>query len=65
MSEQDGARPAINPTKVGPAVSQPASRPAKPTFGTDNNNQDSDKRPKPVGNNPDSVVCNYPGKPLA
>lgn len=60
-----GARPEVSVRKVPPAVPNPASRPAKPTFGTDNNNQDSDKRPKPSGNNPDSVVCSYPGKPSA
>jgi hypothetical protein len=63
MSEQDGARPAINPKRVGPAAMPQIKSAGMIGFGTDNNNQDSDKRPKPVGSAPDSHVCTYPGKP--
>lgn len=65
MTEQDGARPCPSAPRVPPAVSQPASRPAKPTYGTDNNNQDSHKRPGVTGTNPDSHVNTPEGKPFA
>ena len=61
MSE--GARPLPNVRKVGPEA-VPQIRPAGHIgYGTDNNNQDSAKRPAPQGSAPDSHVCTPPGKP--
>lgn len=61
MSES-GARPEPNVRKV-PAGYAPQIRPAGHIgYGTDNNNQDSNKVPAPKGNAPDSHVDTPEGK---
>lgn len=57
-----GARPEISPRKVGPAVTVTTRR-AQVGYGTDNNNQDSAKRPSPGNPAPDSHVNTPEGKP--
>lgn len=58
-----GARPAPAAPKKPAAHAPGARRPAMPTFGTDNNNQDSHKQPRPSGNAPDTHVNTPGGKP--
>ena len=68
MAEYDsmgGAKPQPSIRKV-PAQFKPIIKSAGHIgFGTDNNNQDSNKSPKPNGNAPDSHVCTPQGKPSA
>lgn len=59
----DGARPGINAKHVGPAA-VPQIRPAGHVgYGQENNNQDSAKRPAPIGSAPDSHVNTPEGRP--
>lgn len=58
-----GARPMPGIRKVGPAAVPQIRSAGNIGNGTDNNNQDSAKRPAPQGNAPDSHVCTPEGKP--
>lgn len=58
-----GARPEISPRKVGPAATVQIKSAGTVGYGTDNNNQDSAKRPSPGTPAPDSHVNTPEGKP--